>query len=199
MDSGQGLIVCSGYSKNPSMEILPTEITDVLLLKPRVFGDDRGFFFESWNKKTFSAAVGRPTEFVQDNYSRSSRGVLRGLHHQVAPSTQGKLVAVLAGSIFDVAVDLRPNSASFGSHVGFELSVEQRTMIWIPPGFAHGFLVMSESADVQYKTTEFYSPAHERCLRWDDPVLNIPWPLSRTAPILSSKDDKGVAFVDTKF
>jgi dTDP-4-dehydrorhamnose 3,5-epimerase len=170
------------------MKISQTELPGVLLLTPRVFGDERGFFLESWNQRSFDEAVGSPVTFVQDNRSRSSRGVLRGLHYQIEPAAQGKLVSVLSGSIYDVAVDLRRDSPTFGKSLGLELRAENHTMIWVPAGFAHGFLVTSESAEVSYKATAFYSPGHERCIRWDDPQLAISWPLDGTMPILSAKD-----------
>lgn len=176
------------------MEVHSTTLSGVLLLKPRVFGDERGFFLESWNQRTFDQAVGRPVTFVQDNRSRSSRGVLRGLHYQIEPAAQGKLVSVLSGSIFDVAVDLRRESSTFGQSFGLELRAENHTMIWVPAGFAHGFLVTSESAEVSYKTTDFYSPQHERCIRWDDPDLSIAWPLGGLEPTVSAKDAQGARF-----
>jgi len=173
------------------MEIRKTELDGVLLLTPRVFGDERGFFLESWNQRAFDEAVGQPVTFVQDNRSRSVRSVLRGLHYQVAPAAQGKLVSVLSGSIYDVAVDLRRDSPTFGKSFGLELRADDFTMIWIPPGLAHGFLVVSEFAEVAYKTTDFYSPAHERCILWNDPDLAIPWPLKGQQPTLSPKDSLG--------
>ena len=178
------------------MEVVTTALSGVLLLKPRVFGDERGFFLESWNQRAFDQAVGQNVTFVQDNRSRSARGVLRGLHYQVEPAAQGKLISVLAGSIYDVAVDLRRDSSTFGKSFGLELRAEDHTMIWIPAGFAHGFLVLSEFADVAYKATAFYSPAHERCIRWDDPDLAIEWPLFGPAPTLSPKDNSGQSIND---
>ena len=168
------------------MQITPTTLPDVLLLEPRVFGDARGHFFESFNARAFANAIGREAVFVQDNQSRSLRGVLRGLHYQVA-QPQGKLVRVLAGEIFDVAVDLRRSSPTFGQWTGVHLSGENLRQIWIPEGFGHGFLVLSEVADVLYKTTDFYAPAHERSVAWNDATLAIDWPLDG-APILSAKD-----------
>ena len=168
------------------MQITPTALPDVLLLEPRVFGDARGHFFESFNARAFADATGREVVFVQDNQSRSVRGVLRGLHYQVA-QPQGKLVRVLSGEIFDVAVDLRRSSPTFGHWAGVRLSGENRRQIWIPEGFGHGFLVLSEVADVFYKTTDFYAPAHERSVTWNDATLAIDWPLDG-APILSAKD-----------
>ena len=168
------------------MNVTPTEIPDVLVLSPRVFADDRGAFFESFNRRAFAEAVGREVEFVQDNQSTSRRHVLRGLHYQ-EPQPQGKLVRALAGTIYDVAADIRPGSATFGRWVGVELSAANRLQLWVPEGLAHGFLVLSESADVLYKTTDFYAPSCERCLRWDDPTLAIRWPLT-APPLLSPRD-----------
>ena len=170
------------------MKVTPTVIPDVLAIEPKVFGDERGFFFESYNQQAFDAAVGRRVTFVQDNHSRSARGVLRGWHYQLAPRAQGKLVRVTKGSVFDVAVDIRPQSATYGRWVGVELSETNRRQLWIPPGLAHGFLVLSEAADFLYKASEYYAPELERSLRWDDPTLKIDWPLSGMAPTLSSKD-----------
>ena len=171
------------------MNVVATEIPGVLLLEPRVFTDDRGAFFESFNAAAFAAAVGRPVSFVQDNQSTSRRHVLRGLHYQ-EPKPQGKLVRVVAGAIFDVAADIRSGSPSFGRWVGIELSAENRRQLWVPEGLAHGFLVLSESAEVLYKTTDFYAPGCEKCLRWDDPTLGIRWPLS-APPLLSPRDAAG--------
>ncbi len=168
------------------MKVSRTSIPEVLLLEPKVFGDDRGFFLEPYNKRTFREATGLEAEFVQDNHSRSRSGVLRGLHYQLH-RPQGKLVRVTAGEVFDVAVDLRRSSPTFGKFVGFTLDAESKRIAWIPPGFAHGFLVMSEYVDFLYKTTEYYLPQDERAIRWDDPVLGISWPL-QGAPILSAKD-----------
>jgi dTDP-4-dehydrorhamnose 3,5-epimerase len=162
-----------------------------LLITPQVFGDDRGFFYESWNQRRFDEAVGVPTSFVQDNHSRSSRGVLRGLHHQLEPEPQGKLVRCPAGAIFDVAVDLRRSSATFGQWVGAELSDDNKQQLWVPVGFAHGFLTLSETAEVLYKASGFWSKTCERSLRWNDPQLAIAWPLDRLdgdAPLLAEKD-----------
>ncbi len=166
-------------------------IPDVVLLEPRVFGDDRGFFYESYNRQAFRDATGVDPDFVQDNHSRSVKGVLRGLHYQLPPKAQGKLVRVVLGEVFDVAVDIRPGSASFGKWVGEVLSAENRRQMWIPPGLAHGFLTLSESAEFLYKTTDYYSPENERCIRWDDPTVAVQWPLSDT-PILSGKDLQGM-------
>ena len=176
------------------MNVMATEIPGVLLLEPRVFTDDRGAFFESFNAAAFAAAVGRPVSFVQDNQSTSRRHVLRGLHYQ-EPKPQGKLVRVLAGAIFDVAADIRPGSPSFGRWVGIELSAENRRQLWVPEGLAHGFLVLSESAEVLYKTTDFYAPGCEKCLRWDDPTLGIRWPLS-APPLLSPRDAAAATLAD---
>ena len=170
------------------MKIIPTAIPEVLLLEPKVFGDDRGFFYESWNKRTF-AELGIAANFVQDNHSKSQKNVLRGLHYQIE-TAQGKLVRVTSGAVYDVAVDLRRSSPTFGRWVGFTLSASDRRMAWIPPGFAHGFCVTSESAEFLYKTTDYYSPAHERTLLWNDPQLAIPWPLSGE-PLLAAKDKTG--------
>ena len=170
------------------MRVTPTAIPDVLVIEPKVFGDARGFFLESFNQKAFDAAVGRTVTFVQDNHSRSRKGVLRGLHFQQAPHAQGKLVRVIQGSVFDVAVDVRRDSATFGQWVGLELSAENHKQLWIPAGLAHGFLVTSESADFLYKTTDYYEPASERALRWDDPAFGIAWPDIGETPTLSAKD-----------
>lgn len=171
------------------MKVTRTEIPDVLELEPRVFGDERGFFYESFNQRIFEEATGLKASFVQDNHSRSGRGVLRGLHYQVK-QPQGKLVRVLRGAVFDVAVDLRRSSPSFGRWVARELSEDNRRQLWVPPGFAHGFLVLSESADVLYKTTDYYAPEHERCIAWDDADLAVAWPI-QGRPVLSAKDSSG--------
>ena len=170
------------------MEYERLAIPDVILLKPKVFGDERGFFFESFNQRAFNEAVGQAVDFVQDNHSRSAKGVLRGLHFQRAPHAQGKLVRVTQGSVFDVAVDIRPDSATFGRWVGVELSAHNHRQLWIPPGLAHGFLVTSDSADFLYKTTDYYRPESEGSVRWDDPDLAIAWPLEGLTPALSAKD-----------
>ncbi len=172
------------------MKVLPTELPEVLVLEPRVFQDDRGFFLESFNRAAFAAATGFTGEFVQDNHSRSQRGVLRGLHYQIQQA-QGKLVRVSSGAVFDVAVDLRRSSPRFGQWTGVELTAGNFRQLWVPAGFGHGFLVLSETAEVQYKTTDYYAPAHERCVRWDDPQLAIRWPNVEGAPILSAKDREG--------
>ena len=176
------------------MQISPTALKDVLLIEPRVFGDDRGFFFESWNRRVFAAA-GIDAEFVQDNHSRSGRGVLRGLHYQIKHA-QGKLVRVTEGKVFDVAVDLRRSSPTFGRHVGYELSAANRRMLWIPPGFAHGFVVLSESAEFLYKATDYWNPEHERTLLWSDATLCIDWPLPIAVPTLAAKDAAGQCLAD---
>ena len=175
------------------MQISPTALPDVLLIEPKVFGDERGFFFESWNRRAFAAA-GIDAEFVQDNHSRSGRGVLRGLHYQIEHA-QGKLVRVTEGEVFDVAVDLRRSSAQFGRSVGVVLSATNRRMLWIPPGFAHGFVVLSESAEFLYKATDYWHPQHERTLLWSDPALAIDWPLTG-APTLAAKDAAGRLLAD---
>jgi len=171
------------------MKAIPTAIPDVLVIEPAVFGDARGFFFESWNERAFDALVGGAVRFVQDNHSMSARNVLRGLHYQVRQA-QGKLVRVVAGEVYDVAVDLRRSSPTFGRWVGERLSAENHRMMWVPPGFAHGFVVLSESAEFLYKTTDYYAPEHERTLLWNDPALAIEWPLSG-APLLKPKDAAG--------
>ncbi|MBS0436403.1 MAG: dTDP-4-dehydrorhamnose 3,5-epimerase [Proteobacteria bacterium] len=173
------------------MKVVPTAIPGVLILEPKVFGDERGFFMESFNQKAFDEAVGRHVEFVQDNHSRSAKGVLRGLHYQLPPHAQGKLVRVTSGRVFDVAVDVRRSSPSFGKWVGVELSGENHRQLWLPEGMAHGFVVLSESADFLYKTTDYYAPAAERCIRWDDPALAIAWP-GAAPPTLSAKDMQGL-------
>lgn len=178
------------------MQVIATDIPDVLVIEPRVFGDERGFFFESFNLRAFTEAVGRPCDFVQDNHSKSARHVLRGLHYQIR-QPQGKLVRVVQGSVFDVAVDLRRNSPTFGRHVGVELSAANKRQMWVPPGFAHGFLVLSESAEFLYKTTDYYAPEHERCVRWNDPALAIPWPLDGE-PVLSAKDAAASPFCEAE-
>ncbi|MDD2729237.1 dTDP-4-dehydrorhamnose 3,5-epimerase [Malikia sp.] len=175
------------------MKVISTAVADVLIIEPRVFGDARGFFYESFNQQAFDAATGTSLQFVQDNHSRSSRGVLRGLHYQLAPKAQGKLVRVVRGAVFDVAVDIRRASPTFGQWAGVELSEDNHRQLWIPPGFAHGFLVLSESADFLYKTTDYYSPEHERCIAWDDPAIGVAWPDVGLAPQLSAKDQQGKA------
>jgi dTDP-4-dehydrorhamnose 3,5-epimerase len=178
------------------MKVTSTALPEVLLLEPRVFGDERGFFMESYNRRAFNEAVGHGVDFVQDNHSRSARGVLRGLHYQLPPHAQGKLVRVTSGSVFDVAVDMRRSSPRFGKWVGYELSAGNKRQLWVPPGFAHGFLVLSESADFLYKTTDYYAPQAEQAVRWDDPDLAIQWPTSG-APTLSDRDAAAPALVAT--
>jgi dTDP-4-dehydrorhamnose 3,5-epimerase len=177
--------------------VTPTEISDVLVIEPRVFCDDRGYFFESFNEKDFSVAVGRTITFVQDNHSSSKKGMLRGLHYQMK-QTQGKLVRVCRGSVFDVVVDLRESSGTFGQWVGVELSAENKKQMWIPEGFAHGFLVLSEEAEFLYKTTDYWHAASEQCLMWNDPTLNIRWPDLGVAPILNAKDLQGLSWTSCK-
>ena len=170
------------------MKVIPTAIEGVLIIEPKVFGDERGFFFESFNQRAFNEAVGQTVDFVQDNHSRSAKGVLRGLHFQRPPHAQGKLVRVTQGSVFDVAVDIRADSPTFGRWVGVELSGVNHRQMWIPAGLAHGFLVTSDSADFLYKTTDYYRPESEGSVRWDDPDLAIAWPLEGITPALSAKD-----------
>ena len=175
------------------MHVIPTALVGVLVLEPRVFGDDRGFFMESYNRRSFAQATGLDIDFVQDNHSRSRKGVLRGLHYQLR-QPQGKLVRVTHGAVFDVAVDIRRGSATFGRWVGVELSADNHRQLWVPPGLAHGFVVLSDSADFLYKTTDYYAPEHERSIAWDDPAIGIDWPLAAhgiTAPLLSAKDRAG--------
>jgi dTDP-4-dehydrorhamnose 3,5-epimerase len=171
------------------MQVLPTDLPGVLLLEPRVFGDARGYFYEAYNRRSFHKATGVDVEFVQDNHSRSVKNVLRGLHYQIRQA-QGKLVRVTAGEVWDVAVDLKKGSPTFGKWTGFTLSAETKRIAWIPPGFAHGFLVVSDAAEVIYKTTDYYAPEHERTLLWNDPALGIRWPLAG-APVLADKDKRG--------
>ncbi len=170
----------------------PTSIADVVVFEPKVFGDERGFFLESFNQKSFEHAIGQHYEFVQDNHSKSSKGVLRGLHYQIQ-QPQGKLVRVVAGTVFDIAVDLRRSSPSFGQWVGEIISSDNKKQIWVPPGFAHGFLVLSDSAELLYKTTDFYAPSHERCLAWNDPGVGIVWPELDVPILLSNKDQQGLS------
>ena len=174
------------------MKVVPTEIPEVLIIEPKVFEDDRGFFFESFNRRAFAEKTGVEADFVQDNHSRSSQNVLRGLHYQIQ-QPQGKLVRVVAGAVFDVAVDIRKSAPTFGKWVGCLLSAENKRLLWVPVGFAHGFLVVSQTAEVLYKTTDYYAPAHERCILWNDPDLAINWELTAT-PVLSAKDQAGQPF-----
>jgi len=176
------------------MNVTKTAIEDVLLVEPKVFGDDRGFFFESFNLRRWREVTGIDCEFVQDNHSRSVRGVLRGLHYQIK-QPQGKLVRVVVGEVFDVAVDLRRSSPTFGQWVGAHLNAENKKQLWVPPGFGHGFVVLSESAEFLYRTTDYWAPEHERCIIWNDPQLAIDWPLTGQ-PTLSAKDAQGVLLAD---
>ena len=178
------------------MKAIQTAIPDLLIIEPRVFGDDRGFFFESFNRRQFAQMTGRDVDFVQDNHSRSAKNVLRGLHYQIQ-HPQGKLVRVVQGAVLDVAVDIRKSSATFGQHQTVELSAENKRMLWIPQGFAHGFLVLSDTAEFLYKTTDYWYPEHERSLRWDDPDLAIDWKLQAT-PALSGKDAQGKLFKEAE-
>jgi len=175
------------------MQTVATPLDGVLVMEPKVFGDARGFFFESFNAREFEEQTGCRVSFVQDNHSRSARGVLRGLHYQIR-QPQGKLVRVANGEVFDVAVDLRRSSSTFGKWYGHRLSSENKTQLWIPAGFAHGFVVLSESADFLYKTTDYWAPEHERCIAWNDPDLGIEWPLDGMTPVVSAKDTQGIAF-----
>ena len=174
------------------MKVIPTKIPDVLIIEPRVFGDERGFFFESFNKKAFEESTGIQSDFVQDNHSKSTKGVLRGLHYQIN-QPQGKLVRVVSGEVFDVAVDIRKSSPTLGQWAGIILSADNKRQFWVPPGFAHGFVVLSESAEFLYKTTDYYAPEHERCIRWDDADLSIDWQFA-AEPLVSQKDAKGLSF-----
>ena len=176
------------------MQAIPTALPGVLILEPTVFGDARGFFSESYNRRAFAAATGLDVDFVQDNHSRSAKGVLRGLHYQLH-QPQGKLVRVTQGAVFDVALDIRPGSPTFGRWAGVELTGDNQRQLWVPPGLAHGFVVLSASADFLYKTTDYYAPEHERCIAWDDPAIGIAWPLAAHgihAPLLSAKDRAGL-------
>ena len=178
------------------MNIIPTKIPDVLILEPDVFGDSRGFFFESYNEKEFREMTRLPVTFVQDNHSRSNKHVLRGLHYQIR-QPQGKLVRVISGEVFDVAADIRRSSPTFGKWVGEYLTAENKKQMWVPSGFAHGFLVLSGVAECLYKTTDYYAPEHERCISWNDPVLNVQWPIT-VNPLVSEKDEKGILFQDAE-
>ncbi len=179
------------------MKVTSTAIPDVLIIEPKVFGDARGFFYESFNQKAFDEATGQNLNFVQDNHSHSAKGVLRGLHYQIL-QPQGKLVRVVRGAVFDVAVDIRRSSPTFGQWVGVELSEDNHRQLWVPPGLAHGFVVLSETADFLYKTTAYYAPEHERCISWNDPVIGIKWPLEGAAPLVSAKDAAGQSFRDAE-
>ncbi len=178
------------------MNVIDTAIAEVKIIEPKVFGDERGFFYESFNQARFEAAIGRSVNFVQDNHSRSAKGVLRGLHYQLQQA-QGKLVRCTLGEVFDVAVDIRRSSPTFGQWVGVSLSAENKRQLWVPEGFAHGFLVVSEVAEFLYKTTDYYAPAHERAIRWDDAQLGIQWPL-QSAPALSAKDAAALSFAEAE-
>ena len=179
------------------MQKIVTPLDGVLVLEPKVFGDARGFFFESFNASKFESAAGMHTTFVQDNHSRSAKGVLRGLHYQIR-QPQGKLVRVVTGEVFDVAVDIRKSSPTFGQWFGDRLSAENKRQLWIPAGFAHGFVVLSDSADFLYKTTDYWAPEFERCIAWNDPDLAIDWPLDGMTPLVSAKDAQGIAFKDAE-
>lgn len=174
------------------MQIIDTKIPAVKIIEPKVFGDERGFFFESFNQQQFEAAIGYPVNFVQDNHSKSSKGVLRGLHYQLAPHAQGKLVRCVVGEVFDVAVDIRKSSPTFGQWVGVHLSAENKRQLWIPEGFAHGFVTLSDTAEFLYKTTDYYAPQSERAIRWDDPQVGIEWPIVGEVS-LSKKDQEAVS------
>ncbi len=179
------------------MKVIPTKISDVIIIEPNVFGDDRGFFYESFNKKTFTEATGLTTGFVQDNHSKSSKGVLRGLHYQIKQA-QGKLVRVVSGEVLDVAVDIRKSSATFGQWVAVNLSAENKRQLWVPQGFAHGFIVLSDTAEFLYKTTDYYAPEYERCIQWSDTDLAIDWQYNGK-PQVSEKDANGALFKDAEY
>lgn len=180
------------------MKVIDTTIPDVKIIEPRVFGDERGFFFESFNQQHFEQAIGRPVTFVQDNHSKSTKGVLRGLHYQRPPHAQGKLVRCSVGEVFDVAVDIRAGSPTFGQWVGVILSADNKHQLWIPEGFAHGFVTLSETAELLYKATDYYTPHTDACIYWDDPAIGIEWPLPCT-PVLSAKDEQGAALLAVTF
>ncbi len=179
------------------MKIAPSKLPEVLVIEPRVFGDERGFFYESYNEREFGKIAGSIPHFVQDNHSKSAKNVLRGLHYQIK-QPQGKLVRVIAGEVFDVAVDIRKSSPTFGKWVGEILSAENKRMLWVPEGFAHGFLVLSETAEFLYKTTDYWAPEHERSILWNDPDLAIDWPLAGQSPLLSNKDREAKRFMDAE-
>ena len=179
------------------MKVTPLNITDVLLIEPQVFGDDRGFFYESFNQNKFEEAMGKKINFVQDNHSKSIKGVLRGLHYQLTPKAQGKLVRVIQGEVFDVAVDLRQSSPTFGKWVGEIISADNKKQLWIPEGFAHGFLTLSDTAEFLYKTTDFYSKDHEEAIQWNDKTIGIDWPIKEVS--LSSKDNAALSFKEAKY
>lgn len=178
------------------MNVIPTAIPDVLIIEPKVFGDERGFFFESFNRRQFAELIGRDVDFVQDNHSRSAKNVLRGLHYQIQ-QPQGKLVRVVQGTVFDVAVDIRRSSPTFGQHVGVELSAENKRMLWVPEGFAHGFVVVSDTAEFLYKTTDYWAPEFERSIAWNDPTIGIQWPI-QGEPSLSVKDQQAKALAEAE-
>lgn len=178
------------------MKVTPTAIPDVLIVEPKVFGDERGFFYESFNRQVWQEKTGLSGDFVQSNHSRSVKGVLRGLHYQIK-QPQGKLVRVVVGEVFDVAVDLRRSSPTFGKWVGEHLSVENKKCLWVPPGFGHGFVVLSDAAEFLYKTTDYYAPDYERCIIWNDPTIAIKWPLQQQ-PVLSQKDSQGLLFTEAE-
>lgn len=178
------------------MNIIDTKIADVKIIEPKVFGDERGFFFESFNQQQFDAAIGRQVQFVQDNHSKSSKDVLRGLHYQGSPHSQAKLVRCVVGEVFDVVVDIRKNSSTFGEWLGVSLTAENKRQLWIPQGFAHGFLTLSDTAECLYKTTDYYHQVSEGAIRWDDPLLNIQWPIK--SPLLSLKDQQAQTFLEFK-
>ena len=178
------------------MKVIPTAIPDVLIIEPTVFGDERGFFFESFNQRRFLELTGLAVDFVQDNHSRSAKNVLRGLHYQIQ-QPQGKLVRVVQGTVFDVAVDIRRSSPTFGKHVGVELSSDNKRMVWIPPGFAHGFVVLSDSAEFLYKTTDYWAPEFERSIAWNDSAIGIDWPIEGV-PALSNKDLQGMPLAEAE-
>ena len=179
------------------MKVTPSAIPDVLIIEPKVFGDERGFFFESYNRRQFAELIGRDMDFVQDNHSRSVKNVLRGLHYQIR-QPQGKLVRVVQGAVFDVVVDIRRSSPTFGQHVTEELSAENKRMLWVPEGFAHGFVVVSDTAEFLYKTTDYWAPEFERCIAWNDPAIGIQWPI-QCEPALSAKDQLGKSLVDAEY
>lgn len=181
------------------MKVIRTEIPDVLILEPKVFGDERGFFMESYNQKVFEDAIGRKVDFVQDNHSKSSKGVLRGLHYQIQPNAQAKLVRCIVGEVFDVVVDLRKVSSTFGKWIGVNLSAENKRQLWVPEGFAHGFLTLSDTAEFLYKTTNFYDISKERGIKWNDKQININWPLSSSQISLSEKDKALCGIDDTEY
>ena len=178
------------------MNVIPTAIPDVLIIEPKVFGDERGFFFESFNRRQFAELIGRNVDFVQDNHSRSAKNVLRGLHYQIQ-QPQGKLVRVVQGTVFDVAVDIRRSSPTFGQHVGVELSAENKRLLWMPEGFAHGFMVVSDTAELLYKTTDYWAPEFERSIAWNDPAIGIQWPI-QGEPSLSVKDQQAIALAEAE-